>query len=267
MTKQELTKIQNLYIKSIELLEIDVDSSLLLSRKILETLIHRYFEYKGITKKAPRAKYPILSNMIKKLYSKEIITDEIFNSMEFIRKKGNDGAHVSDKTAIKKTIHPVNPSIAKGSIKRVGTIIIWFLDNLEFDVNSLYLQALSLSKINKNHFAHNEEIIELSNMISTLCNTNLFNNPNKISDTALSINTSIIYDTELNELIQQIDKFCRKYINFHNNYVYNPSTQDQIKNWFGIKVKSSTKAFLEIYQEEYKYLQSWRKMMADRYII
>ncbi|MCA9748603.1 MAG: DUF4145 domain-containing protein, partial [Romboutsia sp.] len=104
MTKKQLTKAQSLFNKSIELLEVDTSSSLFLSRKNLEFIVHNYFEFYNLEKKQDLEEYPVLSTMINKLSDENYITRDLYNDMEFIRKKGNSAVHFTAK--------PVNPSIA-----------------------------------------------------------------------------------------------------------------------------------------------------------
>lgn len=266
MTSKELRKLQNLFNKSIELLELDIESSLFISRKCLELIIHNFFEMQKLAKKESGDDYPILSKMIKKLILENYLGKNLADDMEYIRKKGNDAVHIPDKTAKKQTIKPVNLTIAKGSTQRVGKVIAWYLESANKADNTLFLYAARIGKLPKKNLKQNERVFELSEAIYDLCSYQIFRNPDAIWDITEGIPKSKILDDDIKELIAETERLVWKYNNFEDDFVEGDSRFQNFKNYFSNK-KSETAAslFKKINPYQVDEVNRLRKVVKNRY--
>jgi len=266
MTSKELRKLQNLFYKSIELLELDIESSLFISRKCLELIIHKFFEMQKLAKKESGDDYPILSKMIRKLILENYLGKNLADDMQYIRKKGNDAVHIADKTAKKQTIKPVNLTIAIGSIQRVGKIITWYLESVNKADNTLFLYAAKIGKLPKRHLKQNERAFELNEAIYDLCSYQIFRNPDAIWDITKGITKSKILDDDIKELIEKTKRLVWKYNKFDDDFVEGDSRFQNFKNYFSNK-KSETAAsiFKKFYSDQVDEVNRLRKVLKNRY--
>ncbi len=258
MTSKDLRKIQTLLNKSIELQSIDTDSSLFISRKGLELLIHKFFEENDIEKKESHEEYPVLSTMIKKLTNEKYITKTLSIDMEFIRKKGNNAVHFTGK--------PVNPSIAKGSIQRLGKIIAWCLEELNKDDNTLFLYAAKVGKLPKSTLKKNEKVSELNEAIYDLCSYQIFRNSSAIWDITEGISKSKILDDEIKELIEKTERLILKFYKFDDEFVEGGTPFQNFLQFIN-KKKHETAAtmFKKFYSDHVDEVNRLRKIVKNRY--
>lgn len=256
--KTFIKKLNELMLTSINLLEVDFNSSLIISRKILEMIVHRIFEKLKLEKPKDENGYYILSSLIAVLYKLKKIDSELFDLMSEIRKHGNNAAHINtDETSTK---------IAEHNIRLLSKVTIWFLDFIDERNNSLYMlvKRKSYSKIYQDE---GEKVYKLYEILIQLNKLSILKNRRAVNENLNQINYQMILDDELKDYFELTEYLKDKYEDFFDEFdnSENPFTKFLRENVKKKKKVTAGAEFKKFFSKDLERLNKMKTLIKHRY--
>lgn len=193
----DLKKISYLLNASLNMVDKDHGSALVLLRKTLEKTIHTYYDTLKIEKPVNEEGYSVLSQLSKQLHEQKIINDYVFDSSEMVRRLGNKAAHYSNIE--------FERSDVGDAVVNVCIVINDMLYKFNAVNNSLFLLSLIRGEVKREHPA-NESWTNNVRLISELLSEKFIlkkvykNQLNRI------LNSGFLLDNELYDYIMEIKK-------------------------------------------------------------
>jgi hypothetical protein len=254
-----IKKLNELLIISIKLLEIDHNSSLIITRKTLEYIVHCIYEHENIQMPRDENNYYVLSNLIDTLKKKRKISLELAELMHKIRKNGNNAAHFNIK-------NPKNTT-ALNNIKLLCKVLIWFLKKYDMHENSLYLLAHRRAKI-KISPRESKRIYQINESLMKLTRLSIYRSMNTILDIIDEMPLELLLDVELKDYIYRLLKSIEKYFQIMENHNASKSLFELAKLILPWKKKTTPRqVFEELYGTRLDYLKEVKLTIKKRYLL
>jgi len=254
-----IKKLNELLTVSIKLLEIDHNSSLIITRKSLEYIVHCVYDRENIQMPRDENNYYVLSNLIDVLKKKRKISSEQAELMHKIRRNGNNAAHFN----IKK---PKNTT-ALNNTKLLCKVLIWFLKKYDMCENSLYLLAHRRTKV-KISQRGNKTIYHLNESLTKLTRLSIFKSMNTLVDIIDELPVNLLLDEELLDYIYRLCQLIDKYsqtLKKHNDSSSMLKLAKLILPWK--KKTTPRQVFEELYGPRLDYLQEVKMTIKKRYLL
>ena len=242
-----LQKLQGLANITLEVSHIDGATTLFLSRKISEMLIHEYFENMEIKKPRNAQGYPTPFLLNKYLLENKLIGKKVHTNMEAIREKGNLAAHAYDKKVTKQQL--------QSSIKELSFILTWFLEEFGETDNSLYMFATRNSKTFSKKVPIDSYSYELFKVTKDITTLSLFSKTKHLIHLTNDFDYEGIVDDELIDLIDMTNDIANKYDDLKYEFDPNDYKGNILQRLFKSQSKKVTpsKAFRYVFKRVRKY--------------
>lgn len=260
MLDRKITKELNEYLtESINLVEINHNSSLINTRKTLEYIVNSVYDREKIEKPVNEKGYTELSNLIDVLKKERKISTELAELMHKLRRNGNDAAHFNIKKPKKLT--------ALNNIKLLCKVLVWFLKKHDMCENSLYLLSLRRARI-KIKPKGNKTVYHLNESLTKLTGLSIFKNTNTIRKTIKGIPTKLLLDKELIDYIDCLSELVDKYYEDWKYFNYSePFLKFVMRKLRGKKKFTPRECFLSLYRPRLDYLEEVKLTIEKRYLI
>lgn len=209
MTSQKLLlKIQKILVAAIDSLNVDYSTSILQCRRILELVIHKFYELNNIKKPKTAYGYPTLFLLVKKIVDDKLAEDKVLVALEFVKDNGNKIAHKYDIESTK--------DLAQKVIQSISLIVLWLLENQKINENSLGLLSIRRAKVIKDRLIKGGYHHLLNYNIKELLKVDLFLEPEKAIEITRQIKQYIVIDKEIKEYSRIIILLVKEYQELRN---------------------------------------------------
>ena len=259
-----LKKIQELISVSIELISIDISTSLYMNRKILEIIVNNFYEINDIKKAKTANGYPTLFVLVKKMKEEELAPSDIISAMERVRDFGNLAVHEQSKKFVKPE--------AIESLKNLCGILVWFLEINDSKENSLYLLSLRRGNQVSSKLLKTEFPKKLDKSLKNIFSLSPIANNKRITNELEELTISKIIDKQLVDYITSLDEIVKKYEKWNYEFDASDYKEDFIisiyKRIAGYKKgpkPTPGKMFKEFYKDEIITLNEKKKLIQKKY--
>lgn len=254
MNLELLHKSQSLYNKSIEVLQIDKASSLFMSRKNLEMVIHSYYEENNLPKKEEQQKYPELYWMMRNLKERNDISKTIFATMDYIRKNANKAIHEAE--------HSVGSSVANNCINKMASILIWYLKSSGSTENTYFLMLVNRS----NSKSEDTYAVELHNALADIFEFRISKKPRKFYEALETIEKFDILDEDWDELVDANLVLLERFDEFDDNFVErNFGFKGIIDEIVNAKKQTASEIFSQLNSDKIYEIEKLKEKIYDKY--
>lgn len=254
----ELERIHKLYNTIVEYEEDVPEISIFTSRTLLELLLHNYYDINSLPKPTDANGYHILSDMIKNLQSKKLMSKGILDIMEDIRKKGNIIAHP--------TIGEIKKGDSKKSIENISEVLIWYNSaNAEFQFSLVY-QIYKKAKISQTKTP--KEFKVGFALVDFILSSSIFSKTNKFMSSYVDLITKYENeDSDLFDFIYEKKELVQDYEEFKEDY-NNPDFFEKMKRKykkFKGKRNQPAKDYKDIYGNKYSIFKEKEAKILSKY--
>jgi len=254
-----IKQLNNRLIVSINLLDIDHESSLITARKSLEFIVQRIYDRENIEIPRDDNNYYVLSKLIDDLRKKRKISPNLAALMHKIRKNGNDAAHFNIKKPKKAT--------AINNIKLLCKALIWFLNKYDMSENSLYMLAQRRARV-KISPRGNKTIYHLNESLTKLTRLSIYRSMNTIWDIIDEMPMDLLFDEDLKDYIYRLLKSIEKYFQILKKHNDSKSLFELAKLILPWKKKTTPRqVFEELYSTRLDYLKEVKLTIKKRYLL
>jgi len=262
--KQLLKKVQEMFSVAIEVINIDTSTIIILSRKILELVVHNFYEANNIKKAKNAYGQPTLYMLIKNIEEEKLAPEQIITAMNSVKDKGNKATHD----------HMVRFSKAEGieTVENICGVLVWVLENRKLTENSLYLLCLRRSKQIKGKLAKTEFAKELNVTLINIFKLSVIVNSNKFWDWLDAVDMDKVIDPELENYLRYARKVLSKYYRWYDKFDevdYADTAADDAYNWVMTRkineAPTPGKFFREFYGSLLDSLDEMKEKIINKY--
>lgn len=246
-------------IDSINLVEINHNSSLINTRKTLEYIVNSVYSREKLVKPVNEKGYTELSNLIDVLKKMRKISPELADLMHKLRKNGNDAAHFNNKKPQKST--------ALKNIKLLCKVLVWFLKKYDLCENSLYLLAHRRANI-KILQRGNKSVYHLNESLTKLSRLSILKSSKTIKGLLDEIPKRILFDKELTNYFNCLNELVAEYFKAGEYADYTGSWLNNfIRKLKGRKRITQREFFLSLNEPRIDYLKKVKMTVKKRYLL